>query len=124
MRPEAKIWQRIKDKLPWKQVCRIENIAGVGIPDIYGHHDGRANWMELKHVYKAGKITPEDIKKALRPSQVIWHRKHREAGGRVFVLASNLCGDHALFISGEEPIEILYCKDRLDYGLLGEALIK
>lgn len=53
--------------------CRVESGASSpGIPDVFLLYENHAVWLELKR--RTGR---------LRPSQQIWHREYRKAGGIV-----------------------------------------
>lgn len=48
-----------------------------GIPDVYCIKGGRSVWLEVKT--RTGKV---------RPAQVEWHERHKNAGGEVYVVRS------------------------------------
>ena len=39
MAPERKLWHEVKKNCPQIKWTRIENFAGVGVPDLLGYND-------------------------------------------------------------------------------------
>lgn len=78
MTPEQKFWQKIKPYIPG-HVCRIENSAGSGMPDVMVCYRGVTVWIELK--------VAVNEKVLLRRYQWGWTKEHTEAGGKVVILA-------------------------------------
>lgn len=84
MKPETKFSQALIDEFKWQldgvlplQICRIEsNLTEQGIPDLYLCIDGRSIWIELKM-----------DNNSLSPFQKAWHKRHREAKGRSFIVS-------------------------------------
>lgn len=75
---ESTLWTLIRTRIPGHLV-RIENLAGIGQPDVNGCHDGSEAWVELKLV-KGNYIY-------FRTSQLAFFKKRCKENGRVFVLA-------------------------------------
>lgn len=82
---EAKLWKKIKDKLPptpdrdWQ---RIESgLTLRGMPDTNLCSRGVESWIELK-VIRGAKLS-------IRPTQIVWHERRARAGGRSFVIGAN-----------------------------------
>lgn len=63
-------------------LCRIENEAGSGNPDVEGCINGDQLWIELKSEERP-KRASTPIRPKLRPSQDIWHTERYRAGCRV-----------------------------------------
>lgn len=93
MKPEQAFWKLVKPHLPG-HFERIENIAGVGIPDVNLCLKGRDYWIELK-VDEKVPIVPArflggaiDLStwKRLNPLQRLWHIKRTAQGGAVLLL--------------------------------------
>lgn len=63
-------------------LCRIENEAGSGNPDVEGCINGDQLWIELKSEERP-KRASTPIRPKLRPSQDIWHTERFRAGCRV-----------------------------------------
>ena len=58
--------------------CRIENVVGVGVPDINVCYRGREVWIEAKYVY--------DELPQIRKAQYAWGMRRASVGGNVYVL--------------------------------------
>lgn len=88
MKPEQRMWQVVKKHLP-PGFERVENAAGVGMPDIYGCVRGISYWLELK--VQSEETLPDDVSPLalLKPSQRVWHLKHAQQGGTVYILVRN-----------------------------------
>lgn len=71
---------------------RMENMAGVGTPDIYYCIDGTMGWIEMKSPKEprreSSKLFADNHK--LPQSQKNWFLNHRNAGGRGYIL---ICTD-------------------------------
>lgn len=76
--PEHTFWNRIRDKMPGHAV-RIENTAGVGIPDVNVCCRGVEIWFELK-------VWTEGVGILLRKEQWAWMNRRRTVDGQVWVL--------------------------------------
>lgn len=81
MKPEQLLWQLVKPYIPG-HYNRVENAAGVGMPDVNFCHEGRESWLELK-VARGGHKDPLSL---LEPEQIIWHMKRVHEQGRVYVM--------------------------------------
>jgi hypothetical protein len=114
VKPEQALRLLIKEHLPGKH-WRIENAAGVGMPDIYGvcwaHdpkslvNDGVHYWLELKVSEKLGWV---EVDKLVTPLQKKWHGDVTLFGQRVFVLIR--CGDwlELLKCTGKDLYELVW----------------
>lgn len=83
---ERQLWQRVKrGGLHLRacgygvHLCRVENDAGSGHPDVEGSIDGRQVWIELKSCERPKRATTV-CRPKLRDSQSIW-MKDRSASG-------------------------------------------
>lgn len=67
-------------------ICRVENSAGSGMPDVEGQlKDYGQFWLELKAcAWPARKTT--QIRPKIRPAQVEWISRRAKAGGNVWLL--------------------------------------
>lgn len=91
---EKALWQRVKNAgLSLRKcshgvhLCRIENSAGEGHPDVEGSINGNQVWLELKSEERP-KRPGTSIRFKTRPSQAIWHTFRRNAGAKDnFILA-------------------------------------
>ena len=69
MKPESKLWQRVKKNTPNILWTRIESWASFGFPDLIGYTENRGFFtVELK-VTKSNKVT-------FSPHQIAFHVKH------------------------------------------------
>ena len=69
MTPERKLWHELKKNTPGITWNRIENTAGIGLPDCLGYNTNRHFFtVELK-VTKANKIN-------FSPHQIAFHVSH------------------------------------------------
>ena len=69
MKPESKLWQKVKKNTPDITWTRIESWASFGFPDLVGYHTTRGFFtMELK-VTKGKKVS-------FSPHQIAFHIKH------------------------------------------------
>ena len=92
---ESDFWLQVKANLPGHMV-RIENLAGIGTPDVNACHKGSECWLELK-VAKGHQIY-------FRSAQVVFMARRTAEGGRVFVLVKY--GDNLLLFTGQELVAI------------------
>jgi len=66
---------------------RIENLVGVGIPDVLSIYSGAVSFVELKAAARPKRETSKLLGvHGLRPEQVNWHLRWHQFGGRSFVL--------------------------------------
>ena len=69
MKPESKLWQRVKKNTPNIIWTRVESWASFGFPDLVGYTENRGFFtVELK-VTKSNKVT-------FSPHQIAFHVKH------------------------------------------------
>ena len=69
MKPESKLWQKVKKNTPNITWTRVESWASFGFPDLVGYTEKRGFFtVELK-VTKSNKIT-------FSPHQIAFHVKH------------------------------------------------
>jgi hypothetical protein len=91
-------------------MCRVENSAGAGYPDIEGCFDGHCFHLELKGALRPARPeTPVRVK--FQPAQKPWLMRRWEAGGSCFVLLR--------VGSGKSTARFLIPGNRLD--LVGET---
>jgi len=82
LKPETKLWKKVKENLSDIHWTRFENWASPGVPDCYGIKDGISVWVELKVIH-SNKIV-------LSPFQKSWNFTHSLKGGRSFIMATTL----------------------------------
>jgi hypothetical protein len=77
---ETKLYARLRPQLvKWGEVDRVENSAGVGMPDVYYNIEGVQGWLETK-VAKGPVVYFERF-------QLPWMRRHVKQGNhRIFVV--------------------------------------
>jgi len=69
LKPESKLWQRVKKHTPNIIWTRVESWASFGFPDLVGYTENRGFFtVELK-VTKSNKVT-------FSPHQIAFHVKH------------------------------------------------
>jgi hypothetical protein len=76
-RPEQLLWDAMRRNLPKElRLQRIENLVGVGMPDVYADKSGK--WVELKvpRGIPARKTTPLLGRYGLNIDQINWHTVH------------------------------------------------
>jgi hypothetical protein len=86
MARESALWDRLKTagkalRLSGHlvDIQRLENLVGVGHPDVEGCIDGAQIWIELKSEMRPARPWTT-IHPKKRPSQAIWHRERSLAG--------------------------------------------
>ena len=89
MKPESKLWQMVRKKLPNIHWTRFESWVNQGVPDLHGISSGINIFVELK-VTSSNKIN-------ISPFQKVWNIKHTLHGGRSFIMLQHL-KERALYI--------------------------
>lgn len=84
---EKQFWGTIQPMM-FGHVQRIENTAGVGVPDVNICYKGREYWIELKV------CQPEIL---VRVEQWAWHNRRMANGGKCFLLAYSYEEETAYF---------------------------
>lgn len=92
---ESDFWLQVKAHLPGHLV-RIENVVGVGTPDVNACWQGKEAWIELK-VAKGHYIY-------FRSAQVVFITRRVRENGRVFVLVRY--DETLLIFSGAELVSL------------------
>jgi hypothetical protein len=102
---EAQLWNKVRagllDAADLKiDLERIENMVGVGTPDVNFCYEGVEGWIELKHtdIVPTRDGTRVFGDKGLRKEQVVWHYKRNKRGGRCWILAR--CGEAIFLVHG------------------------
>lgn len=87
-------YQTLRKNLGHCHLERIENMAGVGTPDVYYCIDGRMGWIEMKSPKEPKRPTSKLFKfknnHKLNQAQMNWFLSLRNAGGRAYIL---ICTD-------------------------------
>ncbi len=77
---ERNLWRSLRTTLRgYGRLVRIENVAGVGTPDVYWRLPGTGAWLELK-VEAAGQSF------SIGRAQIAWLADEVAAGGPAFVV--------------------------------------
>ena len=97
MGPERKLYQELKKNTPGIIWNRIENLAGIGMPDCLGYNTNRHFFtVELK-VTKSNKIR-------FSPHQISFHTSHPND---TFILAKHLGQGAMILVPGSMIQELL-----------------
>lgn len=92
---ESNLWNWLREGgrplRPDLDLQRIENLVGVGTPDVEGCYQGSQFWIELKAIDDSGSLDVE-----VSPEQVMWHRRRHLAGGRSWFLIQVGSGSRAM----------------------------
>ena len=87
---EQRLWDRLRAKAvaPRVRLERIENLVGVGTPDVIAISRGQVTWIELKAVdaFPAKAATRVLGAKGLNVSQRNWHYNWYAEGGSSLIL--------------------------------------
>lgn len=84
MKPEMRLYRRLKDCLRDCHLSRLESRVGLGIPDVLiGFKEGQFVMLELKVVNRGKQVR-------LSPHQVAFHLKHADYGCPTFILVHHI----------------------------------
>jgi hypothetical protein len=105
---EQAMWHALRKAVlsgPGVHAYRVENLVGVGTPDVTWAWKGKEGWLELKHAkkwpQKGGALRLPHFTKEQR----LWHRRRTSAGGRVHVLLQ--CGTDWGLFTAETAADVL-----------------
>ena len=109
MKPESKLWQRVKKNTPNIIWTRVESWASFGFPDLVGYHTTRGFFtMELK-VTKGKKVS-------FSPHQIAFHIKHPH---NTFIMVEALGSGTVKLFRGSRIMELAACGFKLEACCLG-----
>lgn len=114
MRPETAVYRSIKNRLSSYAIdlVRIENSAGMAIPDVYFYTPESEGWIEFKYIKSLPKRDDTIVKIPFRPGQVAWlhqrFRMNRNTLGFVLVAIGN-----EILLFKNENIKESYSKAQL-----------
>ena len=120
MKPERKLYAKIKKFIPEISWIRLENLSLSGTPDLLGYNtSGHFFTVELK-VTKSNKVR-------LSPHQIAFHVKHPH---NTFILVEALGSSTVKLFRGDQILELAACGLELEAcclsleacGLLFESL--
>ena len=109
MGPEAKLYKKLKRKLPKISWIRLENNTLLGTPDLLGYNNSGVFFtVELK-VTKSNKIR-------FSPHQISFHVKHPI---NTFIMVQHLGSGTVKLFRGSQILELDACGFKLDACGLG-----
>ena len=109
MGPEAKLYKKLKNKLPQISWIRLENNSLLGTPDLLAYNtSGHFFTVELK-VTKGNKVK-------FSPHQIAFHVKHPN---NTFILVEALGSGTVKLFRGSRIEELAACGFKLDACCLG-----
>ena len=109
MAPERKLYQDLRKHLPQISWTRLENLSGLGTPDLLGYNtSGHFFTIELK-VTKGNKIR-------FSPHQIAFHLKHPN---NTFICIEHLGSGCLKLFRGSRIKELVACGFKLDACCLG-----
>ena len=109
LKPERKLYHDLKKNTPGITWNRVENLAGIGMPDCLGYNTSRHFFtVELK-VIKGNRIR-------FSPHQISFHITHPH---NTFILAKSLKETTYKTFSGSRILELVACGFKLETRCLG-----
>ena len=109
MGPEAKLYKKLKNKLPQISWIRLENNSLLGTPDLLAYNtSGHFFTVELK-VTKGNKVR-------FSPHQIAFHVKHPN---NTFILVEALGSGAVKLFRGSQILELEACGFELEACCLG-----
>jgi hypothetical protein len=109
LKPERKLYAKIKKFIPEISWIRLENLSLSGTPDLLGYNtSGHFFTVELK-VTKSNKVR-------LSPHQIAFHVKHPN---NTFILLEHLGSGTVKLFRGSRIKELAACGFKLDACCLG-----
>ena len=104
MGPEAKLYKKLKNKLPQISWIRLENNSLLGTPDLLAYNtSGHFFTVELK-VTKSNKVR-------FSPHQISFHTRHPE---NTFIMVQHLGSGSVKLFRGSRILELEACGFKLD----------
>ena len=109
MGPEAKLYKKLKNKLPQISWIRLENNSLLGTPDLLGYNNSGVFFtVELK-VTKGNKVR-------FSPHQISFHVKHPN---NTFICIEHLVSGTVKLFRGSQILELEACGLELEACCLG-----
>ena len=104
LKPERKLWQKVKKFMPEISFTRLENLSGFGTPDLLAYNKKHTFFtVELK-VAKGNSVK-------LSPHQISFHVKHPH---NTFILVSSDSYLDEKLYEGSRCLELAACGLRLE----------
>jgi hypothetical protein len=109
LKPERKLYAKVKKFIPTISWIRLENLSLSGTPDLLGYNtSGHFFTVELK-VTKSNKVR-------LSPHQIAFHVKHPN---NTFILLEHLGSGTVKLFEGSKVRELVACGFKLEACCLG-----
>ena len=109
MKPERKLWQKVKKFMPEISFTRLENLSGFGTPDLLAYNKNHTFFtVELK-VAKGNSVK-------LSPHQISFHVRHPK---NTFILVSSERDKTTKLYEGSRCLQLAACGLRLEACCLG-----
>ena len=104
LKPERKLWQKVKKSMPEISFTRLENLSGFGTPDLLAYNKNHTFFtVELK-VTKSNSVK-------LSPHQISFHVKHPH---NTFILVSSERDKTTKLYEGSRCLQLVACGLRLE----------
>lgn len=104
MKPERKLWQKVKNFMPEISFTRLENLSGFGTPDLLCYNKkGTFFTCELK-VSKGNSVK-------LSPHQISFHVRHPK---NTFILVSSERDSSHKLYEGSRCLQLVACGLKLE----------
>ena len=104
LKPERKLWQKVKKSMPEISFTRLENLSGFGTPDLLAYNKNHTFFtVELK-VTKSNSVK-------LSPHQISFHVKHPH---NTFILVSSERDSLLKLYEGSRCLQLVACGLRLE----------
>ena len=104
MKPERKLWQKVKKFMPEISFTRLENLSGFGTPDLLAYNKNYTFFtVELK-VAKGNSVK-------LSPHQISFHVKHPH---NTFILVSSERDSSHKLYEGSSILQLVACGLQLE----------
>ena len=104
MGPERKLYQELKKNTPGIIWNRIENLAGIGMPDCLGYNTN-------KHFFTVELKVTRGVKIKFSAHQIAFHKLHPKNS---FILAKHLASSRVKLYEGKKIMELVACGLKLE----------
>jgi len=109
LKPERKLWHKVKKFMPEISFTRLENLSGFGTPDLLAYNKNHTFFtVELK-VAKGNSVK-------LSPHQISFHVRHPK---NTFILVSSERDKTEKLYEGSRCLQLVACGLKLDACCLG-----
>lgn len=106
--PEQRLWDTMRNhKPPGIMLERVENIVGVGMPDVYVQAMNHTTWVELKAPNTPKRESTRVLgTEGLRQEQKNWHIRASRLGLSTWILIRERHTGRLWLVAGEHADEI------------------